>query len=381
MARVHFPNESVRSYTITRILGAFGGQAIPYEAKDSAGHTVFLKQFHTPTPVTPGAIDFMKRQQALQDALGRIPAFVSVILDVFEHGSCFYQIAQWIEGTNLEQLYTEIGNDLNPDVTLLNAKVLAYSIRRIHSEGVAHLDLKPANIIMERKGIGSAVANVFRIIDFDGAIVEGAPPQKSFGTVPYQAPEQIEPDARGPLGKHTDIFALGIMLYQLLAGRFPFGDNWPQSALERSTVPPHEINAAIPRAVSELVWRALSPDSAERPKAAEIHQALLDAERKPDRLTLRIGSTPYRMDKEFLFGQASEEFKAVRGIETVSRRQLRFYRVGGAGPWEVALLSERVPMSINGEKIPANPASPPRHRLNKGDKIQVGSVEIVIDAL
>jgi serine/threonine protein kinase len=379
--KVLFPNSSVRSYTITRTLGAFGGQAIPYEARDASGNRVFLKQFHTPTPATPSAIDFMTRQQALKDALNRIPAFVSVIVEVFEHESCFFQIAEWIEGTNLEQLYTEIGNDLNPDITLLNAKVLAYSIRRIHSEGVAHLDLKPGNIIMERKGIGSAVANVFRIIDFDGAIVDGAPPQKSLGTVPYQAPEQIEPDKHGTLGKHSDIYALGIMLYQLLAGRFPFGDDWPESALKRNTVPPHQINPSIPREVSDLVWRALSPDSAERPKASEIHQALLDAEKKPDRLTLRIGSTPYRKDKEFLFGQGSEEFKTVRGIETVSRRQLRFYRVGGDGPWEVSLLSERVPMSINSESIPFNPGNPPRRRLKKGDKIKVGNVEIVIDSV
>lgn len=381
MAKVLFPNSSVRSYTITRTLGAFGGQAIPYEAKDAAGGRVFLKQFHTPTPATPRALDFMTRQMALKDALSRIPGFVSVILDVFEHDSCFFQIAEWIEGTNLEQLYTEIGSDLNPEITLLNAKVLAFSIRRVHSEGVAHLDLKPGNIIMERKGVGSTVANVFRIIDFDGAIVEGAPPQKSLGTAPYQSPEQIEPDKHGPLGKHSDIFAVGIMLYQLLAGRFPFGDDWPESALQRKTVPPHQINPAIPAEVSDLVWHALSPDSAERPKAAEIHQALLNAEKKPDRLTLRIGSTPFRKDKEFLFGQGAEEFKSVRGIETVSRRQLRFYRVGGGGPWEVALLSERVPMTINGEEIAVNPANPPRHRLKKGDRVKVGDLEIVVDSL
>lgn len=381
MPKVLFPNSRVRSYMVTRTLGAFGGQAIPYEARDVSGRRVFLKQFHTPTPATPSAVDFMTRQMALKDALSRIPAFVSVIEDVFEYESCFYQIAEWIEGTNLEQVYTEIGSDLNSDVTLLNAKVLAFSIRRIHSEGVAHLDLKPGNIIMERKGVGSAVANVFRIIDFDGAIVEGAPPQKSLGTVPYQAPEQIEPERHGPLGKHSDIFTLGIMLYQLLAGRFPFGDDWPESALRRKTIPPNQINPSVPAEVSELVWRALSPDSAERPKAAEIHQALLDAERKPDRLTLRFGSTPYRKEKEFLFGQASEEFKTVRGIDTVSRRQLRFYRASGDGPWEVALLSERIPMTLNGEAIAVNPANPPRRRLKKGDKIKVGNLEIVIESV
>lgn len=381
MPTILFPNTKVQSYTISKILGAFGGQAIPYEAKDSSGRTVFLKQFHTPTPAMPNAADFMARQEALKDALGRIPAFVSVIIDVFEHDGVFYQVAEWVEGTNLEQLYGEIGADLNPELALLNAKVLAYSIRQIHSQGVAHLDLKPGNVIMERRGIGSSVADVFRIIDFDLANVAGAPPQQSNGTPPYQAPEQIDSAKFGSLGKHTDVFTLGIMLYQLLAVRFPFGDDWPGGALNKNAVPPKEINPTVPLEVSEIVWRSLSPLSSERPQASEIHQALLDAEKKPDRLNFRIGSTRFRKGEEFIFGQADVEFRAIRGIETVSRRQLRFYKLGGDGSWEVALLSKRVPMILDGEVISCDASNPPRRLLRKGNVIKVGALEIVIDSL
>jgi serine/threonine protein kinase len=317
----------------------------------------------------------------LKDALDRIPAFVSVILDVLEYDDIFYQIAEWVEGTNLEQLYVEMGADLDPATALLNAKVLAYSIRQIHAQGVAHLDLKPANVIMERRGIGSSVADVFRIIDFDLANVEGAPPQKSNGTPPYQAPEQIDAGRFGSLGKHSDVFTLGIMLYQLLALRFPFGGDWPDAALNRNVPPPHEINPAIPLDVSQIVWRALSPISSDRPQAAEIHQALLDAERKPDRLNFRVGSMRFRKGEEFNFGNAYDEFRGLRGIETVSRRQLRFYKLGGDGSWEVALLSQRVPMSIDGEVISCNSNNPPRRLLRKGNVIKIGTLEIVIDSI
>jgi serine/threonine protein kinase len=381
MPTLLFPNSRVGSYTITRNLGAFGGQAIPYEAKDSSGKTVFLKQFHTPTPATPNAREFMERQAALKDALDRIPAFVSVIIDVFEFNGVFYQVAEWVEGTNLEQLYTEIGSDINPEIALLNAKVLAYSIRQIHAQGVAHLDLKPGNVIMERRGIGSSVADVFRIIDFDLAIVDGAPSQKSVGTPPYQAPEQINPDKFGSLGRHTDVFTLGVMLYQLLAVRFPFGADWPEGALNRSAAPPKEINTAIPFEVSQIVWRALSPNSSERPEAIEIHKALLDAERKPNRLDFRVGSIRFRKGEEFIFGKAYDEFRGLRGIETVSRRQLRFYKVGGDGSWEVALLSPRVPMQVNGELVSCDSNNPPRRLLEKGSVIKVGTLEMVIDSI
>jgi serine/threonine protein kinase len=374
-------NSKVGSYTITKILGAFGGQAIPYEATDSSGKKVFLKQFHSPTPATADASEFMARQTALKDALDRIPAFVSVILDVFEYDDIFYQIAEWVEGTSLEQLYVEMGADLDPATALLNAKVLAYSIRQIHAQGVAHLDLKPGNVIMERRGIGSSIADVFRIIDFDLANVEGAPPQKSNGTPPYQAPEQIDSHRFGSLGKHSDVFTLGIMLYQLLALRFPFGGDWPKAALNRKVPPPHEINTGIPLEVSQIVWRALSPISADRPQASEIHQALLDAERKPDRLNFRVGSMRFRKGEEFIFGSAYDEFRGLRGIETVSRRQLRFYKLGGDGSWEVALLSQRVPMIIDGEAISCNPNNPPRRLLRKGNVIRVGRLEMVIDSI
>jgi serine/threonine protein kinase len=381
MPTLLFPDSRVGPYTITRVLGAFGGQAIPYEAKDSSGKTIFLKQFHTPTPAMPNARQFMERQTALKDALDQIPAFVSVILDLFEFDGVFYQVAEWVNGTNLENLYTEIGSDLNPEVALLNAKVLAYSIKQIHAQGVAHLDLKPGNVIMERRGIGSSVADVFRIIDFDLAIVDGAPTQKSIGTPPYQAPEQINVDRFGSLGKHTDIFTLGVMLYQLLAVRFPFGADWPEGALKRSAVPPKEINPAIPSEVSQMVWRALCPVSSERPQAAEIHQALLNAERKPNRLDFRVGSLRFRKGEEFIFGKGYTEFRGLRGIETVSRRQLRFYKVGGDGSWEVALLSQRVPMQVDGELIPCNPNNPPRRLLERGNVIKVGTLEMVIDSL
>lgn len=379
MPKIHSRGDKVREYTI-REIGTPGGQAIPCQSINERGDRIFLKQFIRPTPASPDAADFMARQKILKEALNKIPAFVSVILDVFEWDACFYQVSEWVEGTNLEQLFVE--GDLDHDTALLNAKVLAYSIGKIHSQGVAHLDLKPGNVIMERKTVGSSVADVFRIIDFDAAIVEGAPlPQEFFGTDYYKSPEHVDPDNFGKPGRHSDIFTLGIMLYQLLAKCYPYVGEWPQCAVNRETTPPHEINPEIPCEISELVWRSLSPNFLERPRALEIHQALLDLEKRPGRLEVRIGSTKYRKSEEFVFGYDNTEFQSIRGIRTVSRKQLRFYRVGGHGPWEVALLSGRVPMEINSEKILFNPSNPPRRRLSKGDRIKVGSVEMVIDSV
>lgn len=383
MPIIHFPGSQVQGYTINNQLGPFGGQAVPYEGTDASGQRVFIKQFHTPTATSADAEDFVQRQLALKDALSRIPAFVSVILDVFEEDGCFYQVAEWVEGTNLNQLFEEMGSDLDAEVRILNAKVLAFSIRQIHAQGVAHLDLKPDNVLMEQKDTGKSVASVFRIIDFDSAVVDGAPlPAKFLGTPSYHSPEHCD-GGSGPVkpGKHSDVFTLGIMLYQLLANRYPYGGEWPESALRRETVPLSELNPDIPPPVSELIWRALSPIAAERPKAAEIHQALLDAETKSDRLHFHIGATPFRKGSEFIFGRGSEEFRGVRGVESLSKRQLRFYKAGGNGFWEVALLSDRLPMSVNSEEVSCDINNPPRRRLQRGDVIKVGTVEIIIDSL
>lgn len=382
MPIILFPDSKVRGYTINNLLGALGGQAVPYEATDASGQRVFIKQFHTPTAISPDAEDFMQRQLALKEALSRIPAFVSVILDVFEDDGCFYQVAEWVEGKNLEQLFVEMGGNLDPEVRILNAKVLAFSIRQMHAQGVAHLDLKPANILMEQKDIGSSATNVFRIIDFDAAIVEGAPlPTDFLGTPFYHSPEHRSSGSLIKPGRHSDVFTLGIMLYQLLANRYPYEGEWPESALRREAVPLHELNPEIPHDVSELIWRALSPDAAERPKASEIHQALLDAEKKSDRLTFRIGSTSFRKGGDFMLGRGNEEFRGIRGIESLSKRQLRFYKAGGHGRWEVALLSDRVPLSVNNEEVSCDINNPPRRQLKQGDMLRVGAVEIIIDSL
>ncbi len=382
MPIIHFPGSMVRGYTINNVLGALGGQAVPYEGSDAHGRRVFIKQFHTPTATSPDAEEFVQRQLALKDALSRIPAFVSVIIDIFEDDGCFYQVAEWVEGTNLNQLFEEMGDDLEAEVRILNAKVLAYSIRQIHAQGVAHLDLKPANVLVEQKDTGKSVASVFRIIDFDAATVEGAPrPERFIGTHSYHSPEHCDAGGGVRPGRHSDVFTLGIMLYQLLANRYPYDGEWPECALRREAVPLRELNPDIPPTVSELVWRALSPVAAERPKAAEIHQALLDAETKSDRLHFRIGSTPFRKGGEFILGRGNEEFRGVRGVESLSKRQLRFYKSGGSGYWEVALLSDRVPMVVNSEEVSCAIDNPPRRRLNRGDVIKVGTVEIVIDSL
>lgn len=381
MPIIHFPGSLVRGYTINNVLGALGGQAVPYEGSDPDGRRVFIKQFHTPTVASPDAEDFVQRQLALKEALGRIPAFVSVVLDMFEDDGCFYQVAEWVEGKNLNQLFEEMGGDLGAETRILNAKVLAYSIRQIHAQGVAHLDLKPANVLMEKKDTGKSVASVFRIIDFDAATVEGAPlPSHFIGTHSYHSPEHCGAGGLKP-GMYSDVFTLGIMLYQLLANRYPYEGEWPECALRRDAVPLREHNPDIPPAVSDLIWRALSPDAAERPRAAEIHQALLDAETKSDRLHFRVGATPFRKGGEFILGRSNEEFRGVRGVESLSKRQLRFYKSGGDGHWEVALLSDRVPMSVNSEEVSCDINNPPRRRLSRGDVIKVGAVEITIDAL
>jgi len=352
-----------------------GGQAFSYCVKGERGRKLFIKQF---TDVSPrfGGDAFVKRQKALMERLKRIPDYVSEDIDLFVYKDTFFKVSEWMEGRSLGgelRAAESHSSAFTPELRMTNASVLAYTIAKIHEQGIAHLDLKPDNAFLERRFIKARGGEtlVIRLIDFDGAVIEGSPlPDGFYGTIGYLSPEHVLYDRVGPPGTDSDVFTLGIMLYEILANRYPFPD-LEKAFLERKTQRPKEAAPWLSDKIAELIWRALSPNRKERPTASEIHQGLIAKE--AIRVALVGASRRIRFHKDMVLGR--KQLRGVPGYEYVDDVQARIFK-GEGDTWVIAHLRDTVnPTRINGETLRVGERRP----LREGDVIQIGLLELRVE--
>jgi eukaryotic-like serine/threonine-protein kinase len=177
------------------------------------------------------------------------------VFDVGEsEGEVFYSM-ELVKGEDLATLLRRAGR-LPPERVRDIGRQLCDGLAAAHGRGVLHRDLKPANILMDENGR-------VRITDFGIAISRDKTGQHAiFGTPGYMAPEQLAPGS--PLSERTDLYALGVVLFELLVGSQPFSDrsNVWGSAPQPSTLP----NVDPP--LEQVIVQALSPDPRDRPRSA-----------------------------------------------------------------------------------------------------------------
>lgn len=179
---------------------------------------------------------------------------------------CGYAVMEWADGQTLREIVADYGAlpiERSLEIALNICGVLEY----IHGQGIAHLDLKPENVIVDSK-------NNVKLIDFGiaremrrGWSLLLAP--KATGTPDYASPEQI----RGKAGdSRSDIYSLGLILYEMLAGEAPFSGVTPATALQLRIMTdppsPDEINPNITLDLCEVVCRAIARDPSKRPSSA-----------------------------------------------------------------------------------------------------------------
>ncbi|HWO09901.1 MAG TPA: serine/threonine-protein kinase, partial [Polyangiaceae bacterium] len=174
-----------------------------------------------------------------------------------------YLVTEWVEGQALEDRLTPGG--LEPAGVARLGAALADALHSVHVQGVIHLDLKPANVIV--RGDATAV-----LIDFGFAHREGhadliaEETRFALGSAPYVSPEQLLGSRRDP---RSDLFALGVVLYELATGELPFGE--PDADVRNrfwlDPVPPSARSPAVPPWLQEVILRSLEP-SAERRHAS-----------------------------------------------------------------------------------------------------------------
>ncbi|HZO27086.1 MAG TPA: protein kinase [Chloroflexota bacterium] len=200
------------------------------------------------------------------------PGIVRILDSGFDDGHC-YVVMSLAEGRTLAEILREDG-PLPVDRALDLAIQVADALAAAHREGVIHCDVKPGNLLVDASWR-------VRLVDFGIARVTssttGLTGELLQGSAQYVAPEQVE---GASVDGRTDLYALGTILYEMLAGQTPFGGGTIASILARRLVndPPalREINPGIPPQVERVVLKALARDPEERIQtAAELRDALV----------------------------------------------------------------------------------------------------------
>jgi serine/threonine protein kinase len=206
-------------------------------------------------------------------------------------GSC-YIVYEFIDGINLKERIQPqrlAKEPLVPDEAARIVAQLALALHDAHLQGLVHRDVKPANILLDRHGRP-------RLTDFGLAVREEDLPQQRgrlAGTLPYMSPEQVRREGHHIDGR-SDIYSLGVVLYELLCGRRPFEasteDELEDQILHRQARPPRQIRDAIPQELERVCLRALSKRVHDRyttakDMAEEISQALESGKSDPSRDT------------------------------------------------------------------------------------------------
>ncbi len=260
-------------YSLIRQLAA-GSYAETWLGTDGAlDRYVAVKLLHT-----TGTDPEESTQEFLREA--RIAAAVShpnivAIYDAGEENGSPFLIMEWVNGDSLKQEIVS-SRRITPERALDVTAELLDGLSAIHAQGIIHRDIKPQNIMVNEFG-------TIKLTDFGIAQVltepDGPADGTTAGSAAYMAPEQ----AQGlPVTPASDIYAAGVILYEMLTGRLPFRSDDPQQVLLQhinDPVPrPRRTNPSIPTQVEAIVLKALEKDPDDRFESAEeMRQALLIA--------------------------------------------------------------------------------------------------------
>jgi serine/threonine protein kinase len=254
------PGDQLDHYHVDSLV-ARSGMASIFKGTDTRnGNQVALK---IPHPEMESDIVLYDRFQREQDIGAKLdhPAVMKVFADPGR--TQVYMVMEWVEGKLLRNILKEQGK-LSPERATRIAGGILVALEYIHKNGVVHRDLKPENIMV---GPNDEV----KLIDFGIAGQQGARRltfaklSNVMGTPDYISPEQV----KGKRGDgRSDIYALGVMLYEMLTGEVPFkGPNPFATMNDRLTnypVPPRELNSEISPQLQEIIYRAIEREPANR---------------------------------------------------------------------------------------------------------------------
>jgi eukaryotic-like serine/threonine-protein kinase len=244
-------------------LAAEGGTASIYRALDlQTGMSVAIKVPRFEAESDPVFFERFKREEEIGRRLDN-PGVMKVLADGNGDRSRVYMVMEWLEGRLLRKVLSD-EKKLPPQRATVIALRICEALEYIHSHGVVHRDLKPENIMVDSE-------DRIRLIDFGIAGSAGARRltfgkfTHSMGTPDYVAPEQVK-SKRGDA--RSDVYALGVIFYEMLTGEMPFeGPNALvvlNDRLVNHPIPPRERDPEISPQLQEIIYRALERNPANR---------------------------------------------------------------------------------------------------------------------
>lgn len=233
-----------------------GGMATIYRGHDTRmDRIVAIKVLREVYSTDPKFVTRFQREAKAASALQH-----PNIVQVYDYGQSdgnYFIVMELIEGTDLRR-YLRSRGVLAIDRAIIIAHDVALGLGAAHRRGIVHRDVKPQNVLVGRDGsiklTDFGIASVYKDINAERLTTTGM----TLGTVQYYAPEQAQGEIVNPA---ADVYALGIVMYEMLTGRTPFDGDTPVAVamqhIQDIPTPPSQLNPGIPPALEEIILRCL----------------------------------------------------------------------------------------------------------------------------
>lgn len=256
---------------------ASGGMGIVWRGYDRLlGRHVAIKQIAERSSVDEMFRDRFRREAEVHKRLSQAHPNIVNTIEFIDDPRGLFIVMEYVDGLSLDRALAQLGGPVESLRALVVMRDVAQALQAIHAAGIVHRDLKPGNILLPAGG-GSA-----KVGDFGLATLMADQDALSVGTAQYMAPELF---GGGRVDGRADIYSLGMVAYEMLAGRQAFEGafkailrdqrnqamrwmKWHTNT--RISAPPlHEINPQVPQVLSELIERMMAKDPTQRIESAE----------------------------------------------------------------------------------------------------------------